>query len=107
MEQGEWRPVDSSWDLKAASVVCRDLDCGSAVSIRRRYESSRRSVWWINTDCVQSGSTLKECSLSLSSSSTVEITCSGESISDIISDSQVQCLPSFVVETEMFSNLFL
>ncbi|KAJ4918882.1 hypothetical protein JOQ06_026298 [Pogonophryne albipinna] len=48
--QGEWRPVavdNSPWTLKAAGVVCRELDCGSAVSVGQREESSKRSVWWI------------------------------------------------------------
>ncbi|XP_075939041.1 scavenger receptor cysteine-rich type 1 protein M130-like [Anarhichas minor] len=74
---GDWRPVEGSyWTLKEAAVACRDLDCGSAVSIRKREESSVRSVWWINSDCVQSGSALRECSRSVSSSSILDLTCS-------------------------------
>ncbi|XP_070783535.1 scavenger receptor cysteine-rich type 1 protein M130-like [Enoplosus armatus] len=74
---GEWRPVYGSyWTLKAAAIVCRELDCGSAVSTRRRYQSSKRSAW-ISSDCVQSGSALRECVSSLSwSSSIMEFTCS-------------------------------
>ncbi|XP_023262139.1 scavenger receptor cysteine-rich type 1 protein M130-like [Seriola lalandi dorsalis] len=71
----KWRPVDDYyWTLKAAAVACRDLDCGSAVSTRKK--SSKRSVWRINTDCVHSGFTLRECLSSDSSSSTLELTCS-------------------------------
>ncbi|XP_071351013.1 uncharacterized protein [Trachinotus anak] len=77
VNQGEWRPVDGYyWTLKEAAVVCRDLDCGSAVSTRRREQSSRRSVWWIRSECVQSGFTLRECSASDSSSSILELNCS-------------------------------
>ncbi|KAE8285529.1 Scavenger receptor cysteine-rich type 1 protein M130 Soluble CD163 [Larimichthys crocea] len=74
---GEWRPVsDPDWTLKTAAVACRDLDCGSAVSVEQRKESSRRSVWWIMSDCVQSGSALRDCASSDSSSSIVDLTCS-------------------------------
>uniref|UniRef100_A0A3B4XJ18 SRCR domain-containing protein n=1 Tax=Seriola lalandi dorsalis TaxID=1841481 RepID=A0A3B4XJ18_SERLL len=75
----KWRPVDDYyWTLKAAAVACRDLDCGSAVSTRRE-QSSKRSVWRINTDCVHSGFTLRECSSpSDSSVFTLKLTCSGK-----------------------------
>ncbi|XP_067451750.1 scavenger receptor cysteine-rich type 1 protein M130-like [Thunnus thynnus] len=78
VKQGEWRPVDDFyWTMKEAAVICRVLDCGSAVSSGIRYERSDRSVWWINPDCVQSGSTLRDCiSSSSSSSSIMELTCS-------------------------------
>ncbi|XP_059213892.1 scavenger receptor cysteine-rich type 1 protein M130-like [Centropristis striata] len=75
--QGEWRPVEGSdWNLKGADVVCRKLDCGSAVSVARRKESSERSMWRIRSDCVQSGSALRECVTSLRSSSFLNLTCS-------------------------------
>uniref|UniRef100_A0A3B4U447 SRCR domain-containing protein n=1 Tax=Seriola dumerili TaxID=41447 RepID=A0A3B4U447_SERDU len=83
VNRGEWRPVDDDgWTLKEAAVACRELDCGSAVSTRRRMESSYSSVWKINTDCVHSGFTLRDCSSSASPSAILEITCSGKSISD-------------------------
>eukprot|EP00064_Thunnus_orientalis_P019627 superscaffoldBa00004989_g19751 len=72
-----WKPVHySDWSLKEAAVVCRELDCGSVVSTRSRNEPSDRSVWRINPDCVKSGSALRECASSSSSSSIVELTCS-------------------------------
>ncbi|XP_041654618.1 scavenger receptor cysteine-rich type 1 protein M130-like [Cheilinus undulatus] len=78
---GEWKPVDASyrhWNLKNTAVICRRLDCGSAVSTRLIEESSVRSVWWINPDCLQFKSTLKECVRTKvpSSKSGLEITCS-------------------------------
>ncbi|XP_075940215.1 CD5 antigen-like [Anarhichas minor] len=85
VKQGDWRPVDGyDWSLKEAAVACRELDCGFAVSMGWRDESSGRSVWWINSDCVQSGSSLRECVTSDSSSSIMDLTCSGMLISDII-----------------------
>uniref|UniRef100_A0A8C4F4Z5 SRCR domain-containing protein n=1 Tax=Dicentrarchus labrax TaxID=13489 RepID=A0A8C4F4Z5_DICLA len=84
---GDWRPVDGfGRTLKEANVVCRNLDCGSAVSVGERKESSDRPVWLINSDCVQSGSSLRECATSVSSSSILNLTCSGKPISDIIND---------------------
>ncbi|XP_068563150.1 scavenger receptor cysteine-rich type 1 protein M130-like, partial [Cebidichthys violaceus] len=79
VKQGDWRPVDDSyWTLKEAAVACRDLDCGSAVSTRRREESSKRSVWTINPFCVLSGSALRDCLILSSSSFIVDLTCSAE-----------------------------
>ncbi|XP_033935522.2 scavenger receptor cysteine-rich type 1 protein M130-like, partial [Pseudochaenichthys georgianus] len=75
--QGEWRPVEGYfWTLKAAGVACRELDCGSAVSVGEREESSGRSVWRIRPDCVESGSALRECAGPHSSSSSLTLTCS-------------------------------
>uniref|UniRef100_A0A3B4UQG7 SRCR domain-containing protein n=1 Tax=Seriola dumerili TaxID=41447 RepID=A0A3B4UQG7_SERDU len=79
VKRGEWRPVDDYyWTLKASAVACRDLDCGSAVSTRRG-KSLKRPLWRINTDCVHSGFTLRECLSPLDSSVfTLELTCSGK-----------------------------
>ncbi|KAM9343950.1 scavenger receptor cysteine-rich type 1 protein M130-like [Pholidichthys leucotaenia] len=75
---GEWRPVRGvGWSLKTAAVVCEHLDCGSAVSVGKRKESSERDVWWIYHYCVQPGSSLRDCvTLSWSSSSLQTVTCS-------------------------------
>ncbi|XP_055362311.1 scavenger receptor cysteine-rich type 1 protein M130-like isoform X5 [Betta splendens] len=63
--EGEWRPVDEfDWTLKDAAVVCRELDCGSAVSILQTQESSEIPVFWINSQCLQSGFALRECVMS-------------------------------------------
>ncbi|XP_035854514.1 scavenger receptor cysteine-rich type 1 protein M160-like isoform X3 [Sander lucioperca] len=83
LKQGEWRPVSyttvdyySDWSLKKAAAACRELDCGSAVSVGGR-KSSDRSVWRIGSDCVESGSALRECAASSSSSYILNLSCSG------------------------------
>ncbi|XP_033973870.1 scavenger receptor cysteine-rich type 1 protein M130-like, partial [Trematomus bernacchii] len=80
---GEWRPVVAYyewWTLKEAAIACRDLNCGSAVSLRWRKseESSERSMWGIYPPCVQSGSALRECAVSGSSTYILNLTCSGK-----------------------------
>ncbi|XP_030579774.1 scavenger receptor cysteine-rich type 1 protein M130-like, partial [Archocentrus centrarchus] len=76
VKQGDWRTIDYfDWSLEEANVVCERLGCGSAVSIQWKNESSERSVWMITPDCVQSGSALRECATSDSSSLTLNITC--------------------------------
>ncbi|XP_041653749.1 scavenger receptor cysteine-rich type 1 protein M160-like [Cheilinus undulatus] len=78
---GEWRPADPSfykWTLKFPAVICRRLNCGSAVSSRLIEESSDRPVWMIIPGCAESKSTLKECvdTVDGSRSYGLEITCS-------------------------------
>ncbi|KAK7886010.1 hypothetical protein WMY93_025631 [Mugilogobius chulae] len=53
--EGEWRRGVSSlylWTLEATDVVCRLLDCGSAVSGRVRHDFPKSLVWRIYSDCV-------------------------------------------------------
>ncbi|XP_033986674.1 scavenger receptor cysteine-rich type 1 protein M130-like [Trematomus bernacchii] len=78
--QGEWRPVHAfpSWTLKEAKVLCRDLDCGSAIYVAQRVVSSERPVWWIISGCAQSAAALRECAYSTSSSLFLTLTCSGK-----------------------------
>uniref|UniRef100_A0A3B5QGI6 SRCR domain-containing protein n=1 Tax=Xiphophorus maculatus TaxID=8083 RepID=A0A3B5QGI6_XIPMA len=64
LHQEEWRPVAvwlRYWTMNSVAVVCAELDCGSAVSARNSMEASYRPVWWISSDCFQSGSALKNC----------------------------------------------
>ncbi|XP_041826611.1 scavenger receptor cysteine-rich type 1 protein M130-like [Melanotaenia boesemani] len=88
MKLGEWTPVDvDGWTLKTAAFICKLLDCGSAVSVGETKETSNRFVWRIKSDCVQSGSPLRECALSyIFTSSILNLTCSDKPVSDITSD---------------------
>uniref|UniRef100_A0A673B7J1 SRCR domain-containing protein n=1 Tax=Sphaeramia orbicularis TaxID=375764 RepID=A0A673B7J1_9TELE len=81
---GEWRPVgfyysSDPWTLKTADVICRRLDCGSAVSVRGSGPSGPSGpVWSISSYCLLSISTLTDCvrPLSDSSVSPLTLTCS-------------------------------
>ena len=63
--QGQWRLLEVlfqyDWTLKAAAVVCRQLDCGSAVSTREATGDERHPGWEIKSNCVGSESALREC----------------------------------------------
>ncbi|XP_070708262.1 scavenger receptor cysteine-rich type 1 protein M130-like [Pempheris klunzingeri] len=84
LKLGEWRPVSGSdWTLKEAAAVCRQLDCGSAASTKIRIESSRKLSWWISSDCVQSGSSLRECISVDFCTSVMEMTCYDPAVSSI------------------------
>ncbi|XP_039472694.1 scavenger receptor cysteine-rich type 1 protein M130-like [Oreochromis aureus] len=77
VRRGEWRPVAMEiWNLKDAAAVCGQMNCGSAVSVGNTQSSSQRSVWWVESHCVQAGYALKECASADRSSSTLDITCS-------------------------------
>ncbi|KAK7886592.1 hypothetical protein WMY93_026213 [Mugilogobius chulae] len=47
--------------MEATSVLCRLLDCGSAVSGRLRDDVSDSPVWWIDYNCVVENSTVRDC----------------------------------------------
>ncbi|KAK6324457.1 hypothetical protein J4Q44_G00037990 [Coregonus suidteri] len=56
--QGEWRTVASLGMEALAAVVCRQLGCGSAVSV-----SGGRTVHWIGVHCSGSEPRLRECTV--------------------------------------------
>ncbi|XP_030005973.1 scavenger receptor cysteine-rich type 1 protein M130-like [Sphaeramia orbicularis] len=61
---GEWRPVTdfyNQWDQMSAAVMCKHLDCGSAVSINKRSDFSSRPVWFVSPTCVNVTSTHRDC----------------------------------------------
>ncbi|PWA19362.1 hypothetical protein CCH79_00018335 [Gambusia affinis] len=82
---GEWRPVhiqNFNYGLKEASIICRWLDCGSAVSIK--YElTSLIPVWMITSECFLSGSDLKDCAEKQRRFGFIWVTCSGKSVTNI------------------------
>ena len=87
--QGKWRPADGGfhWDLKASSVVCRQLNCGSAVSTQRSAWFTREPVWTITPYCAGSERSLSDCVVTETSHNARKglvagrptVTCSGNS----------------------------
>ena len=62
--QGEWGTVvDGSWSLKDASVVCRQLECGTAVGIPKQAYSGPGvgPIWLSYTSCEGVESTVSDC----------------------------------------------
>ena len=84
--EGEWKPVDMNWRKwnwlnwwSIAAVVCRELDCGSTVSIRK-VSGSSQDAWMMDGLCLGSEPSLRDCGTKSpwSSSDRLEVTCSGE-----------------------------
>ncbi|KAM6927835.1 uncharacterized protein FYW49_004008 [Xenentodon cancila] len=83
---GEWRPVnDPLWTLSEAAVVCKHLNCGSAVSEGQRKLSLGTFVWGMIPGCIQSISLLKDCTISTFSSTGLDVICSNMLFRPIIS----------------------
>uniref|UniRef100_A0A673BW49 SRCR domain-containing protein n=1 Tax=Sphaeramia orbicularis TaxID=375764 RepID=A0A673BW49_9TELE len=73
---GIWEPVEGLyWYRKLGNRVCAELDCGSAVSVRRRDTGLDIDSWWITSDCDESA--LRDCFRSGTRlSSFLELSCS-------------------------------
>ena len=88
--QEEWGQLSSGYSsMKYAAVVCRQLDCGSAVSTRGYRGDEDRPVWWFYSHgCAGTESALRECGYVRGggriSSFVIEVICSGNTHNVVI-----------------------
>ena len=81
---GQWRPAnDWNWNQKTASVLCRQLGCGTAVSTQRTSGSSHVPVWLNRLPCDGSETSMRWCRRgdepeSFTTSKRLEVICSGK-----------------------------
>ena len=82
----QWRPADhQSWDQRSASVLCRQLECGTAISTQRTSDSTLGPVWVMRSSCDGSESSLRWCGRRnidqnvkyVTSTKRLEVICSG------------------------------
>ncbi|XP_055004261.1 antigen WC1.1-like [Boleophthalmus pectinirostris] len=83
--RGEWRRVDEFYESllqEDIAVVCRDLDCGSAVYGERTLGFPQSRVWRVKSDCVKKSS-VSGCIIErfpIPSSWGLQVKCSGKSL---------------------------
>lgn len=87
LNNGTWGTVcDDSWDIIDASVVCRQLGCGRAISAHGQalFGVGRGQVWMKSVDCLGSESFISNCShakVDCDHSNDAGVVCSGMRIS--------------------------
>uniref|UniRef100_A0A8C1U9T3 Soluble scavenger receptor cysteine-rich domain-containing protein SSC5D n=1 Tax=Cyprinus carpio TaxID=7962 RepID=A0A8C1U9T3_CYPCA len=86
LRDDQWKTVcNDGWNLSDATVVCRELGCGSVVDASHAYFGQESGPMWMNTvQCTGTESTLKSCK-------SHEIACSSNKTAGVI------CQPTITV----------
>ncbi|KAG8537389.1 hypothetical protein GDO81_024607, partial [Engystomops pustulosus] len=99
MFEGKWGALcHSHWDLQAANVLCRHLQCGTAVSISDGGNLGGKDLIWTDRfHCKGTESNLRECTNSVLGNgmcpdqATAKVTCSGTTESLRLVDGTSHC----------------
>ena len=80
---GEWRKVRSDeWPMRAAAVVCRQLDCGSAAAATNKKSARDTRNWGVGVKCTGSEAALRECWNTYDDGFRLEVICSGNAANE-------------------------
>ncbi|XP_042201534.1 scavenger receptor cysteine-rich type 1 protein M130-like [Callorhinchus milii] len=96
---GTWgRLLDDSWNISDGDVICRQLNCGSAISVYNssQYGEGTGPVWINNVQCVGTETHIWNCSHSTVASSSwtsrdVGVICSAEDVQIRLMDGGSSC----------------
>ncbi|XP_051790266.1 scavenger receptor cysteine-rich type 1 protein M130 [Erpetoichthys calabaricus] len=80
-QDDKWKRLKGDlWDLSAATAVCRQLQCGTALSIERKEENSTVPFWNETFRCTSNEKSLFDCQViqnHLKQNMSASVTCSG------------------------------
>ncbi|XP_078089116.1 scavenger receptor cysteine-rich domain-containing group B protein-like [Mustelus asterias] len=61
-QNSSWGTIcNHNWDIVDASIVCRQLKCGVAVSVNTSFVPGVDAIWLDNVECVGTEATISEC----------------------------------------------
>lgn len=64
LHDGQWGTVcDDEWDIRDAQVVCREMNCGTALTVKRSafYGQGQGEIWLDDINCKGNETSLLHC----------------------------------------------